>query len=118
MHRFIIAPVLVFLPAVALAQNSIQSGLVSLMNFINQVVIPAILGIAFLVFVVNAVRYFIVQGANEDGRAKARSLVVYSLSAFVAILLFYGLVNLLVGGVGATNPIRGGTDYSVPDYLN
>jgi len=118
MYRFFITLVLVALPTITFAQTSLQNALIDLMDFINQVIIPVILTIAFLIFAVNAVRYFVIESNSEDGRAKARSLVIYSVSAFVAILLFYGLVNILVNGLGITSSMRGGTDYSVPDYLN
>lgn len=106
---------LLFLPVVASAQTgSLQQLLVGIGGFLNSVVIPFILAIAFLVFFVNAIRFFVIGGSSDDGQKNAKNLAVYGIGAFVFILSFWGLVNILVDGVG----LSGGPCYPVSDYIN
>lgn len=97
----------------------IQTFLVNFVSFANNVVIPFLIGIAFLFFIVNAFRYFILGGTSEDGKEKARALALYSVLAFVFILVFWGLVNMFAGSLGLAG--RGlpsdipRSDYMLPD---
>lgn len=78
----------------------IEQFIVDFVEFANNVVLPFLIGLAFLFFVVNAFRFFIVGGANEAGRENARSLAMYSILAFVFILVFWGLVNMFAQSTG------------------
>jgi len=101
------------LPATTYAEEtSLQNLLTNGTEFISSVLIPFLFGIAFLFFVINVFQYFIIGGANEEGQKKAKSLVIYSLAAFIFLLIFYGLVNLLVGATGL-----GDETAPTPDYL-
>lgn len=64
-------------------------------TFISNALIPFIVGIAFLVFVWGVFRYFIVGGANKDDQEQARMLMIYGVLAFVLMIVFWGVVNLL-----------------------
>lgn len=101
------------LPTVALAQTlSAQGFIKGFLAFSNKTLIPALIGIAFLLFVINVIRFFVIQGGEEDGRKNAKNLAVYSVLAFVILIVFWGVVNLLAGSLGfntATSP--------TPDYL-
>lgn len=101
---------LVAFPAIASAQ-SLQNLLTNIPIFFNNVLIPFLFGIAFLIFVINAVRFFIIEGSNEEGRKKAKALAIYSVAAFVFLIIFSGIVNLLV----ETTEL-GGKDAPVSDY--
>jgi len=87
-------------PSLAFAQADLQTFLRTIPDFFNGVVVPFLFGIAFLVFVFNAVRYFVIQGANEEGRENAKSLVLYSVFAFVLLIVFWGVVAMLSAAVG------------------
>jgi predicted PurR-regulated permease PerM len=78
----------------------LEQYIIALVTFINNIFIPFLLGLAFLFFVINAFRFFIVGGANADSKEKARSLAVYGVLAFVLIIVFWGIVNLLTGSLG------------------
>jgi len=80
--------------------------------FINFRVVPLLFAIAFLFFVWNAFRYFILGANNEDDRARARSLMLYGIGAFVILVSIWGIVNLLTVslGIDQENPIK-------PDYV-
>ncbi len=97
----------------ATGNDNLQSTLTSLLGFFEGYLIPFLLGIAFLIFVFNAIRFF-VWGSNEsEGRENAKNLALYSLASFVFILSFWGIVNLLAGGIGLQDC---GSDL-IPDYI-
>jgi succinate dehydrogenase/fumarate reductase cytochrome b subunit len=80
--------------------NGLQKLFTNLLTFIDKTLIPFILGLAFLFFIINVVRYFIFEGATEEGREKAKNLALYSVLAFVFILTFWGIVNMLTSSTG------------------
>jgi Type IV secretion system pilin len=69
--------------------------LVTIPEFLGQTVVPFLFGIAFIIFVVQAVRYFIIGGSNDDNHDKAKDQVLYSLAAFVFLMIFWGIINLI-----------------------
>ncbi|MBP9717232.1 MAG: hypothetical protein KBD44_00780 [Candidatus Pacebacteria bacterium] len=91
-------------PAFTFAQSSqtgsLQLLLVGIGGFLNSVVIPFILAIAFIVFVVNVVRFFVIGGDSDEGQKNAKNLAIYGIGAFVFILSFWGIVNMVVDGIG------------------
>lgn len=72
----------------------------SVLVFINNVLIPFIIGIGFLVFVWGMFQYFIAGGANEEAKEKGKSLMIYATLGFVLIIIFWGIINLLAGSTG------------------
>jgi hypothetical protein len=108
----IAAVLLVPFYAYAASNNSIQALLSNVSLFISEVLIPVLFSIAFLFFLVNMVKYFIIGGANEEDRAKGKKNVLYSLIAFVFLISIWSIVTLLVNGLGIQND-----DAICPDYL-
>ena len=78
----------------------LEQYVINFVTFVNNTVIPFLLGIAFLFFVVNAVRFFVVGGANPETKEKARSLAVYGVLAFVLVMTFWGITALLTSSLG------------------
>ena len=76
----------------------LQTFIINFTSFLN-LVVQFLLGLAFVLFVINAIRFFVFQGNNEDGRDKAKNLALYSVAAFVLIVVFWGVVNLLVSSL-------------------
>jgi len=96
-----------FLPLVTNAQlatsgdaGPFQDFLINILIFINQVLIPFIIGIGFLFFVWGMFLYFIMGGADEEKKVKGRELMVNGTIGFVVIILFFGIINLLTGSTG------------------
>ncbi len=115
---YILIVVMIILPGVATAQTgSAQALLGGIGDFINGVLIPLLLGIAFLFFVINAVRFFVIGGSSDEGQESAKNLALYGIATFVFILSFWGIVNVLGSGLGTT-----GTDPCIsnlyPDYFD
>lgn len=94
---FFALPLYVFAAATS---TSLQGFLSTIPAFLNRVVIPFLFGIAFLIFVINIIRFFVIEGNNEEGRKKAKALAIYSVSAFVFLIIFWGIINLLAGSSG------------------
>lgn len=90
---------LFFIPIVASAQ-SIQLFFVGITRLASDFIAPVLLSIAFLFFLINAVRYFIIDSTNEEGRKKAKALGIYGIIAFVLMFVFIGLVNFVIDGLG------------------
>jgi cation transporter-like permease len=72
----------------------------NILQFSNNVLIPFILGIGFLVFVWGMFRYFIAGGANDEAKESGKSLMVYATLGFVLIIVFWGIVNLVATSTG------------------
>lgn len=106
---------LLALPLVSQAQLASQQGggagferfLVNVLEFSNNILIPFIIGIGFLVFVFGVFRYFIAGGANDEKKEQGRSLMIYAILGFVLIVVFWGIINLLAGSLFDDNQTRG-----------
>ena len=73
------------------------------LNFIDNILLPLILGLAFLMFVWGVFKFFILGGSDEEAQQKGRSLMLYAVAGFVLILSFYGIVSVLTNGLGFGN---------------
>jgi hypothetical protein len=108
--------ILVF-PFIASAQLTSGSGtpfgdlLRNILEFSNNTLIPFIIGIGFLVFVFGLFQYFILGGSNDESREKGRKLMVSATFAFVIIILFFGIINLITSSVG----LEGETLRNIPE---
>ncbi|MEK7462705.1 MAG: pilin [Patescibacteria group bacterium] len=72
----------------------------NILDFINDVLIPFIIGIGFLVFVWGMFKYFIAGGSDEEKQKEGKSLMIYATLGFVLIVIFWGVVNLLASSTG------------------
>lgn len=93
---------LVTLPGLASAQITVDGTggplaemMRNILTFGNEVVIPFIIGIGFLMFVWGMLQYFIFGGASDESREKGKKLMISSTIAFVTIIIFFGAINLL-----------------------
>ena len=95
-------PSLMLLPVVAKAQfGGIDTFFTDAAGFINNTLIPILLAIAFLVFIIGAVRFFLLAGdGNEEGKKKGRSLMLAGIIGFVVIVSIWGIVALIANGLG------------------
>jgi hypothetical protein len=99
-------------PLLTFAQSpGLQDYVPAIIAFFNQVLIPFLFGIAFLIFIVNVVRFFIVGAANEQDRGNAKMLALYSILSFVILIVFWGLVNLIAGSTGLGGCSAVNSDY-------
>jgi uncharacterized membrane protein YidH (DUF202 family) len=80
--------------------GAFETLLKNILDFANDVLIPFIIGIGFLVFVYGMFKYFIAGGADEEKRESGKSLMIYATLGFVLIIVFWGIVNLLTSSTG------------------
>ena len=90
--------------------GKIGSTFTVVITFVQDTLIPFILGIGFLVFVWGMFKYFILGADNEDSRKEGKNLVIYSVAGFVLILVFWGIVAIVANGIGT-----GTTGITAPD---
>lgn len=96
-------------PALAFAQvNSIQDAGSFLIGLINNVAVPVIFALAFIVFIWGVFQFFIIGAGNEEAKEKAKALMLWGLIGFFVMVSVWGLVHILTGTVSLTN--------SVPTY--
>jgi len=100
------AGALFVLPVVASAgtfsasNNQFGNFLGQIILFINNIIIPFILGIGFLFFVWGMFLYFIKGAADEDAQEKGKSVLIYTIAGFVLIFIFWGIVGMLAESTG------------------
>jgi NADH:ubiquinone oxidoreductase subunit 2 (subunit N) len=97
------------LPFLAFAQiNSVTDVGTLIIGLINNVAVPIVFALAFLVFIWGIFQYFIQGGHDEEKREAGKSLMLWGLIGFFVMVSVWGLVHILIGTVGL-NP-------SVPTY--
>lgn len=72
----------------------------AIIYFINTVLVPLVLALAFLMFVWGVFNYFIAGGASEEKRQEGQKFVLWSVIAFAVIFSVWGLVALLMNSFG------------------
>lgn len=78
----------------------------SVITFINNVAVPLVFAVAFIVFLFGVFRYYIAGGANPEKRAQGTQLIMYSIIGFAVMIVVWGLVNIVVGTLGFTDKTR------------
>ncbi len=81
-------------------QTPLGTFIVNIVNFTNGILLPAVLAIAFFVFVWGIFKFFILGGANDEAKEQGKSLMIYATLGFVFIVIFWGLVNFLASTIG------------------
>lgn len=63
---------------------------------INLVIIPLLVGAAFLVFIWGVVNYFFLHAGEEEKRREARSFALWGVLGLVLLFSLWGVVNILL----------------------
>lgn len=93
--------------------DSLQEFIIGITLFANNVIIPFLFGLALLFFIWNAYRFFVAGGSDQNAQENAKKLALYGVGAFVFLVSLWGIINLLVGGLGFNN-----SNYPIePDYI-
>jgi len=93
--------------------RNLQEFITGATSFIGNVVLPMLFAVALLFFVWNAFKFFILEADNKDAKDKARDMALYGIGAFVLLVSIWGVVNLLISGLGLNQ-----NSYVQPDYFN
>lgn len=69
-------------------------------TFITNILIPLVFALALLMFLWGVFQYFILGGGDSTKRADGQQLMLWGIIAFVVMVAIWGIVNLIVGGLG------------------
>ncbi len=101
----LIGAVLAF-PFLAAAQvNSVQDAGAFIIGLINNVAVPVVFALAFIVFIWGVFQVFIIGANDEAAKEKGRALMLYGLIGFFVMVSVWGLVHILTGSVSLTNQV-------------
>lgn len=67
---------------------------------INDVLVPVLMGVAFIVFLWGVYTHFILDADNEESQRSGRQLVLWSVIGFAIIISIWGLVNVVLSTFG------------------
>lgn len=70
-----------------------------IINTINNVFVPVLFAVAFIVFVWGAFNTFILGANSEDVHEKGKNLMLWGLIGFFVMVSVWGLVNILTGTI-------------------
>lgn len=93
------------LPFLAMAQVNVTyaktiSG--SIISFINSVLVPVLMAVAFIFFIFGVYKYFILGAAEEKSREDGKKFVMWGLIGFVIIFSVWALVAVVSTTLGLT----------------
>ena len=93
------------MPLLALAQSGINPSVLGqyssgIIGVVNNMLVPVLMAIAFIVFLWGVYKYFILGAADEKSRTEGRQFSLWGIIGFVIIVSLWGLVNLLMGTLG------------------
>jgi hypothetical protein len=78
----------------------LQGYMIGILSFINTIVVPVIIGIAFVTFLWGVYKYFILGGADPKNQEEGRKFVMWAIIGFVVMVSLWGLVNMVSDTVG------------------
>jgi ABC-type Fe3+-siderophore transport system permease subunit len=91
-------------PLVAFAAINNISDLGSfIINLINNVIVPVLFAVAFIVFLWGVFDTFILGAGSEETKARGQNLMLWGLIGFFVMVSIWGLVNILTGTISFGN---------------
>ncbi len=102
-----LTPLFAFAQVNATNASSLGQGIIGL---INNVAVPVLFAVAFIVFIWGVFQYFIQGGHDEEKRDTGKSLMLWGIIGFFIMVSVWGLVNILRGTFQFNNTI----DYGQP----
>lgn len=92
------------LPLVSLAAiNNLSDAGSFIINTINNILVPVLFAVAFIVFLWGAFSTFILGANSEETKEKGKNLMLWGLIGFFVMVSIWGLVNILKDTVSFGN---------------
>jgi Type IV secretion system pilin len=92
-------------PLVSLAAiNNVSDVGSFIINTINNVLVPVLFAVAFIVFLWGAFNVFILGANNEEVKTSGKNLMLWGLIGFFVMVSVWGLVNILTGTIQFGTP--------------
>ncbi|MEK7602136.1 MAG: pilin [Patescibacteria group bacterium] len=66
-------------------------------DIINNVAVPIVFALAFIVFIWGIFRYFVQGGHDEEKREDGKQLMLWGLIGFFVMVSVWGLIHILIG---------------------
>ncbi|KND49467.1 MAG: hypothetical protein AB203_00055 [Parcubacteria bacterium C7867-008] len=101
MKKIALAGAALAFPFLALAQtvNSVQDLASFVISLINNVAVPFVFAVAFIVFIWGVFRTFILGGSDPKKREEGKALMIWGIVGFALMVSVWGLVRILTGSV-------------------
>jgi hypothetical protein len=92
-------------PMLAFAQpiNNLSDVGSTIIGIINNILVPVLFALAFIVFIWGAFLTFIVGSTSEETKDKGKNLMLWGLIGFFVMVSVWGLVNILTGTFETVN---------------
>ena len=92
------------LPLVSFAAiNNVADAGSLIINTINNIIVPVLFAVAFIVFLWGAFQAFILGASSGDAAKTGKNLMLWGLIGFFVMVSIWGLVNILTGTVSFGN---------------
>jgi hypothetical protein len=72
----------------------------SITGIINDIIVPVLISIAFLVFIYGIYKYFIAGASDEKKRSEGKTFSLYGIIGFVVLFAVWGIVNIFGDTLG------------------
>jgi hypothetical protein len=99
MQKLILSLVFWTLPLTALAAGinleAIKPYSTGIINLINNILVPIVIAIAFIVFLWGVFKYYVLNAASDTERAKGNQFILWGIIGLTIIFVVWGLVNLV-----------------------
>lgn len=92
------------LPLVSSAQvRNLSDAGSFIINTINNILVPVLFAVAFIVFLWGAFKTFIVGANDSEVKENGKNLMLWGLIGFFVMVSIWGLVNILTGTISFGN---------------
>lgn len=75
----------------------------TIIGIINNVAVPLLFAVAFIVFIFGVFRYFIQGASDEEAKENGKSLMLWGLIGFFVMVSVWGLINIIRGTFNLNN---------------
>lgn len=99
----LLAPAFAFAQSSGTQINSVQDVAKFAIDFINNIAVPLVFAVAFLVFIYGVFTYFIAGAASDEKRETGRQFMLYGIIGFFVMISVWGLVRILTGTAQLNN---------------
>ena len=80
--------------------SALQNLAQTIIDFINNVLVPLIFALAFILFLYGVFKYFFLGATDPKKQTEGRKFVMWGIIAFAVMISVWGLVRLVAGTFG------------------
>lgn len=85
-----------------------------ILTIINDVLVPIVFALAFIVFIWGVFRFFIAGKQDNESREQGKSLMFWGIIGFVVMVSVWGLINLVTNTLDFNTTVPDFPDTPVP----